>query len=302
MLTLPKLAAWRVCLRYRVMLPSLVLIFPIICVADIDKDLRKCRESHNATARAACFQKLIPRLDERSREIPADTSWAEALKEAYEATIQLDKLSEAARRIQIGEGAKKLISSVLEETNSKAQAYAAVAQYYEALGPEWEEAAKRAEGLEKAEQHENGELPPSIKRQIAEAVNAVQPKAQTPSHSASIPLILHSGIELQNECIKSPSVSDEGSPSGRHVATVTVRNSCSQALTIYLCVKSDRARCWTCKTISLNPGQETQGPSSIGFGDCTGSNCNGVSVQYNAATQGSPPKPNVDDSCQGKTR
>ena len=283
------------------LIPLLLLLLPAICFADVDKDLQKCRQSQNGNPRAACFNKLIPRIDELSRKIPADTTWAEALKEAYGATGQFDKIPEAERRIQINAGANKLQSSVLAETNNKAQAYKAVAQYYEAIGPEWSEAAKRAESLSKSEGRGSSDLSPSIKTQVADAVNAVQPRAATPS--ASAPLILSpAGTDLQNKCIKATTVADEGSSSGRHLATVTVRNTCSQALTAYVCVKSDRAQCWTCKTIALNPGQEAKGPTSIGFGDCTASTCNGVSVVYNASTQANPPKPNVDDSCQAKPR
>jgi hypothetical protein len=277
-----------------------LLVLPAICFADIDKDLQKCRQSQDANSRAACFKKLIPHIDDLSRGTPGDTSWAEALKEAYEATGQSDKIPEAERRIQISAGAKKLLSRVLAETNSKAQAYTAVAQYYDALGPDWKVAAKRAGSLAKSDGHENGDLAPSVKTEIADAVNAAQPNVRTLPPSA--PLILNSGFDLQNNCIKSSTVSDDSSASGRHVASVTVRNVCSQALTVYLCVKSDRAQCWTCKTIGLNPKQEAKGPTSIGFGECTEGSCNGVSVVYNAATQGSPPKPSVDDSCQGKAR
>ncbi len=283
------------------LIPLWLLLCPAICFADVDKDLQKCRQSQNGSPRAACFNKLIPRIDELSRKTPADTTWAEALKEAYGATGQLDKIPEAERRIQINVEANKLQSSVLAGTNSKAQAYKAVAQYYEALGPEWSEAAKRAESLSKSEGRESGELAPSIKTQVADAVNAVQPKVATPSGSA--PLILSpAGSDLQNKCIKATTVDDDSSSSGRHLATVTVRNTCSQALTAYVCVKSDRAQCWTCKIIPLNPGQDAKGPTSIGFGDCTSSTCTGVSVEYNASAHGTPPKPNVDDSCQGKPR
>jgi hypothetical protein len=220
------------------------------------------------------------------------------LKEAYEATGQSDKVPEAERRIQIGAAAKKLFSSLVVETNSKGQAYAAIAEYYEAFGPQWREAAKRAESLGKSVGSKSGELTPAIKTQVTDAVNAAQPNVRT--LSPSTPLMLGAGVDLQNKCIKASTVSDDSNASGRHTASVTVRNVCSQALTVYLCVKSDRAQCWTCKTIGLNPNQEAKGPTSIGFGDCTAGTCNGVSVVYNAATQGNPPKPSVDDSCQGK--
>ena len=285
--------------RHRLISLSLMLL-PAICSADIDKDLRKCRQTQSGNSRASCFNKLIPRIDELSRKNPGDTTWSEALKEAYGATAQFDKLPEVERRIQINAGANKLQSGVLAETNSKSQAYMAVAQYYEALGPKWSEAAKRAESLGKSEGHNAGELTPAIKTQIADAVTAVQPNVRPPA--ASSPATLTSDIDFQNKCIKSSTLTDDSDFSGRHLATVTVRNTCSQALTVYLCVKSDRAQCWTCKTIGLNAGQEGKGPTSVGFGDCTAGACNGVSVVYNASTQSNPPKPNVDDSCQAKSR
>jgi hypothetical protein len=277
-----------------------LLVLPAVCSADIDKDLQKCRRSPDANSGAACFRKLIPHIDDLSRETPGDSSWAKALKEAYEATGRSDKIPEADRRIQIGESAKKLLSDVLAETKSEGQAYAAVAQYYEAFGPDWREAAKRAESLSKAKESESSELAPAIKTQVAAAVHAAQPNVRT--LLPSTPLILGSGVDLQNKCIKASTVSDDSNASGRHTANVTVRNVCSQALTVYLCVKSERAQCWTCKTIGLNPNQEAKGPTSVGFGDCAEGTCNGVSVVYNATTQGNPPKPSVDDSCQGKPR
>jgi hypothetical protein len=286
--------------RHRWILLLLILL-PAICSADIDKDLQKCRRSHDAVSRATCFKKLIPRIDDLSKQTPGDTNWAEALKEAYEATRETDKVPEAERRIQINATANKLQSSVLAETNSKAQACMAVAQYYGALGPKWSEAAKRSESAANSEASGTTELTPSVKSQVTDAVSAAQKNVRT--QSAPVPLILSpAGAELQNNCIKAAGVSDDSNSSGRHEATATVRNTCSQALTVYLCVKSDRAQCWACKTINLKPGQQAQGPVSIGFGDCTSNNCKGVSVVYNATAQGNPPKPNVDDSCQGKTR
>ena len=278
----------------------LLLILPLVCSADIDKDLQKCRQAKDGPTRAVCFNKLIPRIDELSRKFPGDTAWSEALKEAYGATAQFDKIAEAEHRIQINAGANRLQSSVLAETNSKTQANKAVAQYYEALGPEWSEAAKRAESLGKSGGRDAGALPPSVKTQVADAVNAVQPSARTPS--ASTPVTPTSGIDLSNKCIKASTISDDSDNSGRHIASVTLRNTCSQALNAYICVKSDRAPCFTCKIIALNPGQEAKGPTSIGFGDCTASTCNGISVVYNVATQANPQKPNVDNSCQAKTR
>jgi hypothetical protein len=286
--------------RFGWILALLFLIFPAICAADADKDLQNCRQSQDAHFRAACFKKLIPHIDDLSRETPGDTSWAEALKEAYEATEQSDKIPEVERRIQISAGAKKLLSNVLAETKSEDQAYTAVSQYYEAFGPDWQEAAKRAESLSTSKGSENGELPAAIKSQVAAAVNAAQPNVRT--LSPSTPLMLGGEVDLQNKCIKASTVSDDSNASGRHTASVTVRNVCSQALTVYLCVKSDRAQCWTCKTIVLNSNHKAQGPTSIGFGDCTAGTRNGVQVVYNAATQGNPPKPSVDDSCQGKAR
>jgi hypothetical protein len=289
--------------RHRLNLLLLLLLIPTLCSADINKDLKKCRQTQDGPSRAACFNKLIPRIDELSKSTPADTPWAEALKEAYGATGQFDKIAEADRRIQIGAGASKLLSSVISETNSKPQGYTAVAQYYEALGPEWTEAAKHASSLGKSNRNGIGDLPESIRTQVADAVKIAQQRdlhSSTPA--ASPPVTLTPGIGLQNKCIKSTTVSDDSDFSGRHLASVTVRNTCSEALTVYLCVKSDRAQCWTCKRVGMNPGQEAKGPTSIGFGDCTNSSCNGVSVIYNASAQGNPPKPNVDDSCQPTTR
>jgi hypothetical protein len=282
------------------LIPPLLLILPVICFADIDKDVRKCRQAQNGNVRASCFNKLIPRIDELSRGIPGDTAWSEALKEAYGATAQFDKIPEAEHRIQVNANANKLQTSVLAETNSKARAYAAVAQYYEALGPEWAEAAKRAEALGASEGRDTGELPPSIKVQIADAINAVQPSVRSASPSSTATPT--SAADLSNKCIKASTVSDDSDFSGRHVASVTLRNTCSQTLNAYICVKSDRAQCFTCKIIPLNPGQEAKGPTSIGFGDCTASTCNGVSVVYNVAAEANPQKPNVDDSCQAKPR
>jgi hypothetical protein len=278
----------------------LLLILPAVCFADIDKDLQKCRQQQSGNARAACFNKLIPRIDELSRKTPGDTTWSEALKEAYGATAQFDKLADADHRIQINAGASKLQSNVLAETNNKAQAYIAVAEYYEALGPDWKEAANRARSLTKSESHDAGDLPPSIKTQIADAVTAVQPKARQVSASAAAAPA--SSIDLSNQCIKSSTLNDDSDFSGRHLASVTLRNVCPQNLNAYICVKSDRAQCFTCKIVAIASGQEAKGPTSIGFGDCTASTCNGVSVVYNVATDASPQKPNVDDSCQAKTR
>jgi hypothetical protein len=284
-------------LRHRLRL-LLLLVLPTLCFADIDKDVKKCRQQQSGNVRAACFNKLIFRIDELSRKTPGDTSWSEALREAYGATGQFDKLPEADHRIQINAGASKLQSSVLAETNSKAQAYMAIAQYYEALGPEWSEAANRARSLSKSEGRDTGDLPPSIKTQVADAVKIVQPNARPAS--ASTAATPGSSIDLSNKCIRASTLSDDSDFSGRHVASVTLRNVCSQALNAYICVKSDRAQCFTCKIILLAPGQEAKGPTSIGFGECTASTCNGVSVVYNVATDANPLKPNVDDSCQAK--
>jgi len=284
--------------RYRLMFPLLGLLFPATSFADVNKDLQKCRQSQDATSRAACFQKLIPHIDDMSKRDVGNQDWAEALKEAYEATGQLDKVPEAEHRIHIIAGADKLLSGVLAQTNSKTQAYVAVVQYYHALGPGWAEAANRAESRGKVKGHEGDYLGPAITSQITDAVNAVRSSAHTPS--ASTASTLSPGTGLYNNCLNAVTDSDQGSSSGRHLATVTVKNSCSQFLTFYVCIKSDRAQCWTCKSIGLNPGQHANGPSSTGFGDCASANCTGVSLMFNAAAQGNPPKPNVDDSCPGK--
>lgn len=170
---------------YRLTLLPLLLTLPTMCFADISKDVQKCHQSQNGPDRAACFQKLIPHLDDLSKQGVGNTSWAESLKEAYGATAQFAKLSEAERRIETDGGADKLLSTVLGQTNNKTQAYMAVAQYFQALGPNWQEAAKRAETLGKIKEHENAELPPSIKTQIADAIHAVQPGAPSASASSS---------------------------------------------------------------------------------------------------------------------
>ena len=124
-------------IHYRLVLLPLLLILPTICFADIDKDVQKCRQTQDGNFRASCFQKLIPRLDELSKQGVGNTNWAEALKEAYGAMAQFDKFLATDRRIQIDSRADKLLSTVLSQTNDKKQAYIAVAQYFQALGPEW---------------------------------------------------------------------------------------------------------------------------------------------------------------------
>lgn len=286
---------------YRLTLLPLLLTLPTMCFADISKDVQKCHQSQNGPDRAACFQKLIPHLDDLSKQGVGNTSWAESLKEAYGATAQFAKLSEAERRIEIDGGSDKLLSTVLAQTNNKTQAYMAVAQYFQALGPNWQEAAKRAETLGKIKEHENAELPPSIKTQIADAIHAVQPGA--PSVSASSSSTVPPGTGDFSHCLKSVALSDQGDASGRHQATVTLQNTCSQSLNVNICIKSERAQCWTCKIIPLAPNQSADGPVSMGYGDCTSTTCNGVSVVFNAVPQGSdPPKPHVDDSCQSGQR
>ena len=267
-----------------------------MCLADINKDLQKCRQSQNGPFRAACFQKLIPELDALSRQGVGNTPWAESLKEAYGATAQFNKLSEAERRIQIDATADRLLSAILAQTNNKIQAYSAVAQYFQALGAEWQEAARRAEALGKSKGSKRVELESSIRTQAADAIQAMQPNgsAAATSVSAAIP-----GAGDFSHCLKSVALSDEGNSSGRHQATVTIENTCSQPLNFNICIKSERASCWTCKIIPLSPGQSADGPSSTGFGDCTSATCTGVSVAFNAVAQGDPPKPNVS-TCNGK--
>lgn len=286
--------------RYRSMFLPLLLFLPTICFADIDKDVQKCRKTQDGTLRASCFQKLIPRLDELSRQGVGNTNWAESLKEAYGATAQFDKFLAANRTIQIDVGADKLLSTVLAQTNNKTQAYIAVAQYFQALGPEWQEAAKRAQTMGKFKENEIAELTLSIKSQVADAIHAVQPNGNAPSDSATSASTANPATGDFSHCLKSVSLSDEGNSAGRHQATVTVENTCSQSLNFNVCIKSERAACWTCKIIPLNPGQSSDGPSSTGYGDCTSATCNGISVVFNATPQAAPPKPNVDDSCHAK--
>src|ERR1700761_8320263 len=96
--------------RYRLILLSL-LFLPATCFANIDKDLQKCRQTNDGPSRATCFNKLIPHIDELSRQTPGDTAWAEALREAYGATGQFDKIAEADHRIRVNAGASKLQAS-----------------------------------------------------------------------------------------------------------------------------------------------------------------------------------------------
>jgi len=289
-------------IHYRLVLLPLLLILPTICFADIDKDVQKCRQSQDGNFRASCFQKLIPRLDELSKQGLGNTNWAEALKEAYGATAQFDKFLATDRRIQIDAGADKLLSTVLSQTNDKKQAYIAVAQYFQALGPEWQDAAKRAQALGKLKENEIAELAPSIKIQVADAIHAVQPNANGPSTSATPTPAANTGTGDFSHCLKSVALSDQGNAAGRHQATVTVRNTCSQSLNVNICIKSERAQCWTCQIIPLAPNQSADGPSSTGYGDCTSATCTGVSVVFNATPEPAPPKPKVDDSCQSGNR